>query len=446
MKLKKVGLLFGSILCVTALASCDKISDNFLSLDYDYVDEEEKTYTVTFNTNGGSSISELNVKEKTTAVEPKNPTKDGYTFDGWYKDSALEYKFDFNNTMINNNITLYAKWIDDSVATYTVTFNTNGGSSVSDITVEENGYATKPSNPTKSGYTFAGWYTTSSLTTEFNFSTTKITKDTTLYEKWTADVTTYTVTFNTNGGSTVSNITVEENGYATKPSNPTKNGYTFAGWYTTSSLTTEFNFTTTKITSNKTLYAKWTADVTTYTVTFNSESGTSVSSKTVNEGSYISAPTAPTRTGCIFAGWYTSYTYTYTTKFDFSTTKITKDTTLYAKWILNSSYSITMTSTSKVVDNGVYIYKKMVNNTGFDIYYLENVNCTVVDISNDYVCAKASFGDVKPTGYFKKGTTIEKWEFFFNTTCCNLSYWNNNSFTYRDSFNYNIVVLPNELK
>ena len=100
-----------------------------------------------------------------------------------------------------------------------------------------------------------GWYNDSALTDEFDFSS-PITEDTTLYAKWQQVVYRYTVTFNSNGGSNVITQTVNGGGLAIIPNNPTKDGYTFAGWYKDSALTSEFNFNT-PITANTTLYAKW---------------------------------------------------------------------------------------------------------------------------------------------------------------------------------------------
>ncbi|QMV40697.1 InlB B-repeat-containing protein [Cohnella cholangitidis] len=168
---------------------------------------------------------------------------------------------------------MYAKW---TPINYTVTFNSNGGTAVANQTVSYNSNATAPAAPTRTGYTFGGWYSNTGLTTSFAF-TTPITGNTTLYAKWTLN--SYTVTFNSNGGSTVSNQTVSHNNTATAPANPTKTGYTFGGWYTNAALSTAFTFTT-AITGNTTLYAKWTLN--NYTVTFNSNGGSAVASQTVS--------------------------------------------------------------------------------------------------------------------------------------------------------------------
>lgn len=138
---------------------------------------------------------------------------------------------------------------------YTVTFNTDGGSSVDSQIVDKGEKATKPSpDPTKIGYTFVNWYQEAAFTNVFNFNS-AINADTTIYAKFTINE--YTVTFNSNGGSEVAAQTVEYDSKATKPADPTKDGYTFDNWYSDEELTTVFDFDT-KITANKTLYAKWT--------------------------------------------------------------------------------------------------------------------------------------------------------------------------------------------
>ena len=85
----------------------------------------------------------------------------------------------------------------------------------------------QPTAPTKEGYTFAGWYSDSGLTQDFDF-TTPISTDITLYAKW--DVNYYTVTFDSNGGSAITARSIQAGQKATKPDDPTKDGYDFKGW------------------------------------------------------------------------------------------------------------------------------------------------------------------------------------------------------------------------
>ena len=109
-------------------------------------------------------------------------------------------------------------------ANYTVTFDTNGGSKVNSQTVPYGETAKTPAIPAKTGYTFAGWYLEGE---KFNFNT-PVTKDMTLTARWTANQ--YTITFDTDGGSAIVPITQDYGTAVTAPADPTKNGYTFAGW------------------------------------------------------------------------------------------------------------------------------------------------------------------------------------------------------------------------
>ena len=216
-------------------------------------------YTVTFNTNGGSAVSPQIIKTGEHAQKPEDPTKDDYTFAGWYKDEGLTTAFDFANETINADITLYAKWTQNAPTSYTVTFNTNGGSTVNPQTIAAGEHVTKPADPTKDGFTFDGWYKDAGLTKPFDFVNETINADTTLYAKWTQNApTTYTVTFNANGhGTAPASITVNKGAVATKPADPTDADYDFGGWYTEAECTNEFDFSQ-AVNDNIILYAKWT--------------------------------------------------------------------------------------------------------------------------------------------------------------------------------------------
>ena len=206
------------------------------------------TYTVTFDSNGGGAVESQTVLMNNTATTPDNPIKEGgYTFAGWYSDSELTTEYNFS-TQVTGNITLYAKWIPF----YVVTFNSNEGSAMQNQAVTSGGTATRPADPTKSGYSFENWYSDSALTTVYNFST-AVTGNITLYAKW---IPIYTVTFNSNSGSSVQAQSVNSGGTATRPENPTRSGYTFENWYSDSALTTVYNFST-AVTGSITLYAKW---------------------------------------------------------------------------------------------------------------------------------------------------------------------------------------------
>ena len=151
---------------------------------------------------------------------------------------------------------LTAQWTD----TYTVTLHLNDGTIANGKDVTEYTYGTGATLPTadditRAGHTFEGWYE------DENFSGSPVTEisatDTgkkEFYAKWTLN--TYTVTFDSQGGSKVDSQTVSHGGTVTEPTAPTYKGYTFGGWYTEAGCTTEYDFTT-AVTESLTLYAKW---------------------------------------------------------------------------------------------------------------------------------------------------------------------------------------------
>ena len=209
-----------------------------------------KTYTVSFNTNGGSAVTAQTVEEGKTATKPADPTREGYKFIGWYADSAFATAFDFTKA-ITADTTVYANW---EKKTYTVSFNTDGGSSVDPQTVDEGKTAAQPADPTKDGYRFAGWYADSAFAAAFDFSK-AIMADTTVYAKWDK---THIVVFDVNGyGTAPATQTVVDGEKAVKPADPTAAGRTFGGWYLDKACTKPYDFST-PVTADIRLYAKWT--------------------------------------------------------------------------------------------------------------------------------------------------------------------------------------------
>ena len=169
-------------------------------------------YTVTFQSEGGSEVASQ-IRANTPAAQPDNPTKEGHTFIGWYNG---ESEWDFE-TPVTTGLILTAKW---QVNQYTITFKPeNGGQDI--VIKQDYGTAiTAPANPTKTGYTFAGWDKT--------IPTTMPAGDMTITARWTVNQ--YTITFKPeNGGQDI--VIKQDYGTAiTAPANPTKTGYTFAGW------------------------------------------------------------------------------------------------------------------------------------------------------------------------------------------------------------------------
>ncbi len=198
-------------------------------------------YTVTFD----SGVTAQQVEQGKKAVEPEAPEKEGYVFAGWYLGGA---PYDFN-TAVNADITLTAKWVEGTPATYTVTFDANGGSDVLAQEIVSGGKAVKPAAPEKDGYVFAGWYIGE---TPYDFDN-AVTENITLTAKWSEAVQVYVVTFDSDGGSKVPAQEVERDGKAARPKDPVKDGYVFAGWYLGE---TQYNFDA-RVTADITLKAKW---------------------------------------------------------------------------------------------------------------------------------------------------------------------------------------------
>ena len=106
--------------------------------------------------------------------------------------------------MPSQNITLVATWIELAATEYTIIFDSNGGSVVTSIVEEEGNLISAPTAPTRTGYTFNNWFSDTSLTTLYVFDIMP-SQNMTLYAKWT--INSYTISFNSNGGSAVSPIT-----------------------------------------------------------------------------------------------------------------------------------------------------------------------------------------------------------------------------------------------
>lgn len=292
--------------------------------------QDTSYFAVSFNSNGGTNVNSQKIEYSKTAKKPTDPTKDKYSFDGWYSDESLTTAYDFT-TEVTADITLYAKWIQTAA---TITFNSKNGSRVASQEVAVGEKATVPTAPTRNGYIFKKWCTDYAATQAYDFET-PVTGDMTLYAAWT---TVAVVSFNTNAGSEVESQTVQINGKAVYPITPTRKNYTFSCWCSDSELTNVFDFNT-AITADITLYAKWVQI--SNTVTFRSNGGSSVASQDVMIGSYATKPEAPTKEGFDFVYWCDDLDCT--NEFHFNITPVTGALTLYAKW---SAKEITVTFNS----------------------------------------------------------------------------------------------------
>ena len=169
------------------------------------------------------------------ATRPDAPAATpGYTFGGWNKADGTAW--DYASDKVTDNITLYAKW---AANTYTITFDTAGGSEIAPITQDYGTVITAPEAPTREGYTFIGW--------DKEIPTTMPAENMTVTAQW--EINRYTITFDTAGGSEITPITQDYETAITAPADPTREGYTFIGW--------DMEIPTTMPAENITLKARW---------------------------------------------------------------------------------------------------------------------------------------------------------------------------------------------
>ena len=283
----------------------------------------DPTYAVTLHPSGGT-INNGNVTEYIYGVGATLPTADdmtytGHTFKGWYDNEGLtgDPVMAIGGTEMGNK-EYWAKW---EINQYTITFDTAGGSAIAPITQDYGTAITAPADPTREGYTFAGWDTAIPATMPAH--------NMTITAQWTVNQ--YTITFDTDGGSEVAPITQDYGSAITAPAAPTREGYTFTGWDKTIPATMPAG--------DMTITAQWTVNQ--YTITYDLDGGTAEG----NPDTYTVETDAftlknPTRPGYTFTGW----SGTGLTGEDNLTLTIPKGSTgnrsYTAHWSLNT-YSIT---------------------------------------------------------------------------------------------------------
>lgn len=231
------------------------------------------------------------------------------------------------------------------------TFTADGTTFAPTQTIDRGGKFTKPAAPSKENHTFAGWYNGDEKEKfDFDADTTNAPNVLNLVAKW--DINKYTVQFVSDYGSFADQTIEHGKPIGTgKPTIPPVEGFTFDGWYADDTRTKEFDFST-PITSNTTVYAKWTAND--YEVSFVTEHGDAPASQNVPYNGTATDPGELTAEGYTFIGWYADKDHN--TKFDFST-PITGDTKVYAKWeknapVLPDTYALNV-SGAFVYVNGV---------------------------------------------------------------------------------------------
>ncbi|MBK7513897.1 MAG: DUF4082 domain-containing protein [Chloracidobacterium sp.] len=219
--------------------------------------QNQPTFTLTYDANGGSGSPPVDgtayaYNASVTVASQGSLVRTGYSFAGWNtaaNGSGTQFAAGGSFNIVAST-SVYAKC---TAASQTLTFNSNGGSAVTAITQDFGTAVSAPADPTRTGYTFAGWYTDDgTFLNAYTFSTMGV--STTIHAKWTA--VSQTLTFNSNGGSAATAITQDFGTAISAPADPTKAGYTFAGWYNEAGLTTPHVFDFMGLST--TVYAKWT--------------------------------------------------------------------------------------------------------------------------------------------------------------------------------------------
>ena len=284
MNLRRILCLLLLLTVVFSLAACQK----------------DKEYTVIFNSDGGSNVSNQIVKSGSTVSQPANPTKDGYTFLGWYSNGS---KWNFA-TPITGDVTLTAKWekintapectnhvdanndgkcdvckanVDlgedpDVNTVYTITYREGGTNKK--LSLKPNSYTILdkdlklPTPSVKAHYTFVGWYTDKEMTNLATSIDVSAKANLTFYAKYVPIP--YTITYNLNDGVNNENnpTTYDYSNLPITLAEPTKEGYNFRGWYTDFAFTQPITEINASNIGNLTLYARWAAAEETYTITY----------------------------------------------------------------------------------------------------------------------------------------------------------------------------------
>ena len=315
-------------------------------------------YTISFETGGGTTVSEITQDYGTAIAAPAQPAKAGYAFIGWYESDPQEL-YDFT-TMPARDFTLYAAW---ELVTYDIVYNLDGGvngSNPSGYTIESDTITL--ADATKRGYEFLGWFSDSGLGTPVSEIEAGSYGDVELFAGW--RVIEYEIVYHLPDGATHSNpdfYTVETDG--TVFADGVMTGYTFDGWFSDEDLSQSVTSYGGGAIGGIELWAGFTANEYTvwldgkeqaaYTIDFDlGGAGGSVPAQVVTAENGLTMPETPEWEGHIFAGWYDDAECD-GLPYDFSGT-VTSSRTLYAKWIVpqgtpvavGSSYVATIAGTA----------------------------------------------------------------------------------------------------
>ena len=335
-----------------------------------YANWEEYNYTVEFDDQGATtpvSPTSKTVASPNTTVDslPTEPSNTGYYFGGWNTKSDGTGTAFTASTTVTDNITVYAIWMNNP--TRIVTFDSQGATTEANPTIKQVvspavTIDSLPTAPKKTGYGFGGWFREPEGAGGEFTTDTVVTDNIRVYAKWTANV--YQITYKDKGGSAFSGIhgnnhpTTHTYGNDTALVTPSKEGYTFGGWFSDSncegSALTKLNATL--YADNIILYAKWTANV--YPITYKDKGDSAFSGihgnnhPTTHTYGTDTVLVTPSKERYKFDGWYTDSECTGSVVNKIGATSITSGLILYAKWtpvyavIVNSSSDGTVTASS----------------------------------------------------------------------------------------------------
>ena len=304
------------------------------------------------NNKAKGSLSDIYTSSNSTLnVDIKNlPTRVGYTFAGWKDNEGKTYPTtQFTVTGVSTN--LVANWEPNA---YDIEYKGMDGATLTPKPAQHiYGTDTTINNPTKRGYTFAGWLVNGATTAKKGLilGATEYTDKITLEATWTANV--YTINYTDMTGVSLSNRPTKHTfGTATTVGNPTKTGYTFAGWRVNGATTAKKDLTigATDYAENIKLTPTWTANV--YTITYEGLEGANLSPKTTKHTyGTATAISKPTKTGYTFAGWLVNGKTPAVTSLTLGATAYTADITLTATWTANN-YTVTYDSNRPATATG----------------------------------------------------------------------------------------------
>ena len=335
---------------VNMTSSLEGITTLYVYYKADEQKTEQNQINVLYAANGGQFADGQEVQQGLTDSDgmmrqPMTPTRDGYTFAGWYWVSDLsvlteeqkeQNKVDFTQPVTKPHVTMYAQWVKNQDE-INVLYAANGGqfadgNDTMQGVADSNGMMRQPAEPTREGYTFAGWYWVSDLSgltdeqkdlNKVDFSQSIAGKDhATIYAQWTknADQNEIDVLYAANGGQFATGETFQQgitdsDGVMRQPAAPTREGYTFDGWYwhaDYSGYTDEqkaadkVDFSQ-PVQSDVNIYAQWTknadAQAEQITVKFVDNFNETESSTEVKKGEAVAKPADPTYEGWTFEGW-----------------------------------------------------------------------------------------------------------------------------------------------